>query len=80
MTNSEWQRKIRQCIGAMRKYHKLLAEVEDEFERRYGDYPSDFDLAYWIDPMHVNGLDTPSVSGTSQRMSKLGHERIDLPE
>ena len=53
MTDSEWKKLITRTQNAYRKYEKLLAEAEKEYEERYGHPPSDADDDWWIDLMHL---------------------------
>lgn len=53
MTDSQFQKALDRLSMAKLKYHKLLAEAEDEVVRRYGVHPSDCDNDLWIDNFHV---------------------------
>jgi hypothetical protein len=53
MTNNQFNKLLLRLANANSKYKKLLEEAEDEFKRRYGNFPSDIDFDSWIDSYHV---------------------------
>ena len=49
MTDKEFVRIVRQLCKAENKARKLREIAEEEYERRYGNNPSDIDDDNWID-------------------------------
>lgn len=52
MTDKAFERLIRKTADACTKHMSLLRDAEREYERRYGNNPSDVDDDYWIDSLH----------------------------
>ena len=49
MTDTNFKKLIKRTFDANIKHQKLLAELEEEYHRRYGVYPSDIDDDFFID-------------------------------
>lgn len=52
MTDKQWNKVIVKCKTACDKHKYLLKIAEDEYERRYGNNPSEVDDDWWIDALH----------------------------
>lgn len=52
MTNKQFEKIMAECGEAHSKYLSLLNEIEGEYERRYGQSPSEFGDDFWIDTFH----------------------------
>jgi len=52
MTDKQWQSVIDKCRKAGNKHLQLLQIAEKEYERRYGNNPSEVDDDWWIDTLH----------------------------
>jgi len=52
MTDKQWNKVIVKCKTACDKHKYLLKIAEDEYERRYGNNPSEVDDETWIDYLH----------------------------
>ncbi len=52
MTNQRFQGLIIRCRRAGDLYKKLLIEAEEEYKRRFGNYPGEVDDDWWIDTLH----------------------------
>jgi hypothetical protein len=52
MTDKSFERLMQKAAGMYNKYKLLLEEAEREYERRFGDNPSNVDDDSWIDAMH----------------------------
>lgn len=57
MRDATFQRRLNQLASAKRRYLKELERCEDEYERRFGECPSDVDDDFWIDFAHTTGAD-----------------------
>lgn len=55
MTDRNFQKLLDRLSAANEKYFDLLGAAETEFERRYGQHPSDVDCDSWIDTFHQPG-------------------------
>ena len=53
MTNKSYNKLLLKLASANRRYKKLLEQAEEEFKKRYGNYPSDIDFDSWIDSYHT---------------------------
>ena len=53
MTNKNYNKLLLKLASANNNYKQLLNQAEEEFKKRYGDYPSDIDFDSWIDNYHV---------------------------
>jgi len=53
MTNNAFNKLLLRLSKANEKYKKLLIEAENEFKKRYGDFPSNIDFDSWIDIYHT---------------------------
>lgn len=71
MNNSEFNRLLKRLKSAMDKYNGLLSKAEDEYFRRYGRYPGDWDDDLWIDAFHQGEGDGLSVKEVSENAEKL---------
>ena len=58
MTDKKWLSIINKCRKAGDEYLRLLKIAEDEYQRRYGNNPSDVDDDWWIDTLHYCKGDT----------------------
>lgn len=61
MTDSEWKRLIVQTVKAHEKAKSLREKAEQEYERRYGQNPSEVDDDWWIDTITAQGESSKSV-------------------
>lgn len=52
MTDKEWEAKMLECHAKLQEHFKLLEEITEEYEQRYGASPSDIDDDYFIDTFH----------------------------
>lgn len=52
MTDSQFTKLLQRAAKAQNKAGDLLKQCESEYERRYGENPSDIDDDMWIDAMH----------------------------
>jgi len=55
MKDGTFTRRLRQLVAAKKRYLAELSACEDEYKRRFGEYPSDWDDDQWIDFAHVSG-------------------------
>lgn len=62
MTNELFQILIDRTHLLKEDYFDLLKKTEEEYEKRYGNNPSDIDDDSWIDSMHQPGCDPPTVA------------------
>lgn len=58
MTDKEWEHIIERCRKAGDEHKRLLKISEDEYQKRYGQSPSDVDDDWWIDSLHICTGDT----------------------
>jgi hypothetical protein len=58
VTYKQWQSIIDKCKKAGDEHLRLLKIAENEYERRYGHYPSEVDDDWWIDVLHYCKGDT----------------------
>jgi hypothetical protein len=49
MTDNKFEILLYKLNRAHRKYCKLLSLAEDEYKRRFGNFPSEVDDDWWID-------------------------------
>lgn len=63
MKDGKFQRRLSQLAAAKKRYLENLKVCEDEYERRFGEHPSDCGDDFWIDFANTTGADvhTPSV-------------------
>lgn len=66
MTDEQFQRLLDRLTVSCRKHFKLLHKTEAEFERRYGDNPSNLDCDGWIDSFHYPPGMKVTVSETKE--------------
>ena len=52
MTDKKWQDLISKCRAAGDQHQELLREAENEYKRRYGNFPSEVNDDWWIDGLH----------------------------
>jgi hypothetical protein len=52
MTDKEFKKLIKDTKAAQKRYLTLLDKAENEYERRFGNNPSDVNDDNWIDTMH----------------------------
>jgi hypothetical protein len=52
MTDAKFQKLLNDTATAQRKFGSLLKQAEEEYERRFGSNPSDWDDDFWIDSLH----------------------------
>lgn len=52
MTDKEFERKMKKCRAEWDKYKSTLEEIEAEYKKRFGSYPSELDDDWWIDTFH----------------------------
>lgn len=52
MSDTQFTALLSRVARAYNKYKPLLDKAESEYERRYGNNPSDVDDDYWIDSLH----------------------------
>ena len=64
-SNEKYNELLSRLSHANTVYKGLLDEAEEEFKKRYRNYPSDIDFDIWIDAFHVG-------------MGSLSAERIDI--
>lgn len=62
MTDSAFQKLLDRTANAHRKYTALLELAEQEYERRFGDNPSNRDDDFWIDTLHGAGGPATNVT------------------
>ena len=77
MNDLRFQALIDRTAAAHRKYHKLLAMAEREYERRYGANPSDLDDDQWIDSLHgacgaARGITVSAVAESARQCVERG--------
>lgn len=53
MTDNKFQKLLDHLAKTNREYKDTLNEAEEEYKRRFGKYPSDWDDDTWIDTYHV---------------------------
>ena len=58
MTDSNWQKKINDCVKLITAHKIILRECEQEYERHFGINPSDIDDNWWIDTLHCGNGST----------------------
>ena len=68
MKDATFQRRLRQLAAAKARYLEELKACEDEYERRFGTHPSDWDDDSWIDFARACGgpCRIPSVAMVSR--------------
>ena len=49
MTDKQFEKLLFRVNSAHSKYLQLLKEAENEYKRRFGNYPSEVDDDWWID-------------------------------
>jgi hypothetical protein len=49
MTDKAFEKLLCRLNSTHSKYLKLLKEAEDEYKRRFGNYPAEVDDDWWID-------------------------------
>jgi hypothetical protein len=52
MTDRQFEALIHKTADAQRKFSRLLSAAEEEYFRRYGSNPSEWDDDNWIDSLH----------------------------
>ena len=52
MTDKKWHEIIIKCKAACDEHLRLLKIAEEEYYKRYGNYPSDVCDDWWIDTLH----------------------------
>ena len=68
MTDKNWQKVIDECYSCLQKSKELLKVAEQEYERRYGNNPSDVDDDWWIDTLHYGngGTDLKKIKQSAE--------------
>ena len=61
MTDIEFIEKIRLSMIYAQKHASLISEIDREYFRRYGAYPSDVDDDFWIDTVHLGHGSIPTI-------------------
>jgi hypothetical protein len=61
MTDRQWYSKIKKMHAVFSDYQKQLEACEAEYERRFGNHPSDVDDDQWIDSFHVGNGECPAL-------------------
>ena len=79
MTDPQFEKLLARTAKAQRKYNSLLILCEQEYERRYGSYPSDVDDDSWIDSLHGAGgmANELTVEEVDKGAKMSGLSRID---
>lgn len=72
MNDKKFQKLLDRLSVANEKYFRLLKEAETEFERRFGENPSDVDCDSWIDTYHQPGGTTATVEEVTQWATECG--------
>ncbi len=54
MTDLGFQQLLDRLSNAHERYANLRDQAEEEYERRFGRNPSDWDDDFWIDTFHVS--------------------------
>jgi hypothetical protein len=52
MTDKQWHKTIVASCKAYKEAIRLRNIAEDEYKKRYGKFPSDWDDDWWIDTVH----------------------------
>lgn len=52
MTDKQWEKIIKKANEVINLHNSLRSQAEEEYERRYGQNPSEWDDDYWIDTVH----------------------------
>lgn len=52
MTDKSFAKLLFRVDKSHSRYLKLLNEAEEEYKRRFGNYPSEVDDDWWIDSFH----------------------------
>jgi len=52
MTDQKWIQVCKLCQQKLIEHQKLLRIAENEYNTRFGNYPSDVDDDWWIDMLH----------------------------
>jgi hypothetical protein len=52
MTDKQWQKLIKKAHSLAIKHRIAMQEAEEEYVRRFGTHPSDWDDDWWIDHVH----------------------------
>jgi hypothetical protein len=72
MTDKQFTALLQRTARAYNKYKPLLDAAEKEYERRYGDNPSNRDDDSWIDALHGgNGLCKESLTAAEVHESAV---------
>lgn len=58
MTDQNFEKAMKSCYRAFKRHEALLEKIEKEYERRFGESPSELDDDFWIDTFHY-GTDEP---------------------
>lgn len=61
MTDEQWKQLIVRTVKAHEKANSLREQAEQEYERRYGQSPSDVDDDWWIDTITAQGVSSDAV-------------------
>lgn len=73
MTDKQFEKAMRECGDAHRKYLSKLEVIEGEYIDRYGIHPSDVNNDFWIDTFHCPpGADDVTVKMLEESV-KLYH-------
>ena len=53
MKDEKYKNLLSKLNEAHIKYHQLLKQAEEEYKKRFGEYPTNLDDDFWIDSFHV---------------------------
>lgn len=55
LSDKQWQKIIQKSVDLLGEAFRLRELAENEYERRFGKNPSDWDDDWWIDTVHYGG-------------------------
>jgi len=71
MSDEQFQKLLNKLADANAKYHDALVAAEQEYERRYGSNPSDWDDDFWIDTFHMRGGSNITVAQIAENVKEI---------
>ncbi|RRJ97844.1 hypothetical protein Ga0100231_005130 [Opitutaceae bacterium TAV4] len=79
MTDKKFTKLLQMTARAQNKARDLQRKAEDEYERRYGQNPSDADDDQWIDALHgVAGPCKENITAEDVEMGAVNYAKLPL--
>jgi len=76
MTDKQFNQLLKKTAKAGNKYLTLYRQAEHEYERRYGDNPSDIDDDFWIDSLTC-AAGKMKEGVTVKEIENVGREQVN---